>query len=67
MFITIFQGIVGREFLPRGPEMVTRCPLVLQLHYDSSLPPKGEYAVFAQDAFDKEKKVKEFIFAASAA
>ncbi len=28
------QGIVGREFLPRGPDMVTRCPLVLQLHYD---------------------------------
>ncbi|EPY24358.1 dynamin GTPase [Angomonas deanei] len=29
---SVLEHIVGEEFLPRGPTMVTRCPIVLQLH-----------------------------------
>ncbi|EPY17060.1 hypothetical protein STCU_10843 [Strigomonas culicis] len=29
---SVLEHIVGEEFLPRGPMMVTRCPIVLQLH-----------------------------------
>jgi GTPase SAR1 family protein len=47
---SVLESIVGRDFLPRGSGIVTRCPLVLNLrriepqemmkaqeHYDSSL------------------------------
>lgn len=29
---SVLENIVGRDFLPRGSGIVTRCPLVLQLH-----------------------------------
>jgi len=45
---------VGKEFLPRGTEMVTRCPLVLQLHH---IPDGEEFAVFAADGIHHEKRV----------
>jgi len=36
---SVLESIVGRDFLPRGSGIVTRCPLVLQLkHID---PPKS--------------------------
>jgi GTP-binding protein EngB required for normal cell division len=28
---SVLESIVGRDFLPRGSGIVTRCPLVLQL------------------------------------
>jgi replication fork clamp-binding protein CrfC len=28
---SILESIVGKDFLPRGSGIVTRCPLVLQL------------------------------------
>jgi len=28
---SVLESIVGRDFLPRGTGIVTRCPLVLQL------------------------------------
>ena len=55
------QGIVGHEFLSRGPDRVTRCPLVLQLHYEKDIGPQEEYAVFAEDQFGREKKVSSWI------
>lgn len=36
---SVLENIVGRDFLPRGSGIVTRCPLVLQLH---QLPPSQE-------------------------
>jgi len=51
--LCIFQGIVGQEFLPRGPEMVTRCPLVLQLINN----PTEEFAVFEADHIHGKKEV----------
>lgn len=29
---SVIEAIVGRDFLPRGTGIVTRCPLVLQLN-----------------------------------
>ena len=29
---SILEGIVGRPFLPRGADIVTRCPLYVRLH-----------------------------------
>ena len=36
---SVLENIVGRDFLPRGSGIVTRCPLVLQLH---QLPPSQD-------------------------
>nr|ATL63302.1 dynamin-1-like 1 protein [Nilaparvata lugens] len=30
---SLIESVVGKSFLPRGTGIVTRCPLVLQLHY----------------------------------
>lgn len=40
----MIESIVGRDFLPRGSGIVTRRPLVLQLHMTE--PGKQEYAEF---------------------
>lgn len=29
---SVLENIVGRDFLPRGSGIVTRCPLILQVH-----------------------------------
>lgn len=40
---SVLESVVGRDFLPRGSGIVTRRPLVLQLHKTES---GGEYAEF---------------------
>ncbi|XP_039065534.1 dynamin-related protein 1C-like isoform X2 [Hibiscus syriacus] len=40
---SVLESIVGRDFLPRGSGIVTRRPLVLQLHKTES---GAEYAEF---------------------
>ncbi|MBA0823664.1 hypothetical protein Goarm_020382 [Gossypium armourianum] len=40
---SVLESIVGRDFLPRGSGIVTRRPLVLQLHKTQS---GAEYAEF---------------------
>jgi dynamin 1-like protein len=37
---SVIESIVGRDFLPRGTGIVTRCPLVLSLRRID--PPKKE-------------------------
>jgi Dynamin family len=29
---SVIQGLIGREFLPRGSDIVTRCPLNIRVH-----------------------------------
>ncbi|ESR50062.1 hypothetical protein CICLE_v100309831mg, partial [Citrus x clementina] len=41
---SVLESIVGRDFLPRGSGIVTRRPLVLQLH--KTEPGLQEYAEF---------------------
>ena len=48
---SVLESIVGRDFLPRGSGIVTRCPLVLNLKRieagDDKEHPADEYAEFA--------------------
>jgi len=48
---SVLESIVGRDFLPRGSGIVTRCPLVLNLKRieaeDNKEHPADEYAEFA--------------------
>ena len=50
---SVLESIVGRDFLPRGNGIVTRCPLVLNLKRieegkkDGEAPPAEEYAEFS--------------------
>ena len=50
---SVLESIVGRDFLPRGTGIVTRCPLILNLKRiedkdkDGKEPPANEYAEFA--------------------
>ncbi|XP_028398163.1 dynamin-1-like protein [Dendronephthya gigantea] len=39
---SVLESIVGRDFLPRGPGIVTRRPLILQLVYSPSLWKKNK-------------------------
>lgn len=56
---SVLESIVGRDFLPRGNGIVTRCPLILNLKRiqdgdkDGAEHPADEYAIFAH----KEDKV----------
>ena len=56
----MIESIVGKDFLPRGTGIVTRCPLVLSLRrIDPKSKDKTEYAEFlhlkAQKFFDFDK------------
>uniref|UniRef100_A0A1I7ZG19 GED domain-containing protein n=1 Tax=Steinernema glaseri TaxID=37863 RepID=A0A1I7ZG19_9BILA len=45
----ILENFVGREFLPRGNDVVTRCPLVLQLRQNEGGESYGEFAHVKED------------------
>lgn len=50
---SVLESIVGRDFLPRGTGIVTRCPLILNLKRiedkdkNGKEPPADEYAEFS--------------------
>ena len=52
---SVLESIVGRDFLPRGSGIVTRCPLILNLRHIEDVDSDGseinhpaeEYAEFA--------------------
>ena len=44
---SVLESIVGHDFLPRGSGIVTRCPLILQLHH---IEGKEEYAEFSHSS-----------------
>ena len=49
---SVLESIVGRDFLPRGSGIVTRCPLVLQLkstaHKKHQMEAQNEESKFQQ-------------------
>ena len=56
---SIIEAFVGKPFLPRGSDIVTRCPLHVRLHQTRS--GTQEYAVFKKDRFhDSDKKFTDF-------
>ncbi|XP_021318600.1 dynamin-related protein 3A isoform X2 [Sorghum bicolor] len=40
---SVLEALVGRDFLPRGPDICTRCPLVLQLVRHAAPEEWGEF------------------------
>lgn len=52
---SVLEGIVGKEFLPRGTGIVTRCPLIVQMTHTSAL--SDEYGEFLHNS---GKKYYEF-------
>uniref|UniRef100_T1IXU0 dynamin GTPase n=1 Tax=Strigamia maritima TaxID=126957 RepID=T1IXU0_STRMM len=50
---SVLENIVGRDFLPRGTEIVTRCPLVLQLIH-------SKHETYAEFLHLKGKKFTNF-------
>ena len=49
---SVLESIVGRDFLPRGTGIVTRCPLILNLRRieekeREAKPPADEYGMFS--------------------
>ena len=50
---SVLESIVGRDFLPRGSGIVTRCPLILNLkrleEEDRKNAPATEFAEFAHN------------------
>ena len=62
----MLESIVGRDFLPRGSGIVTRCPLVLQLRRIGFDPDKDSDSESAQvvksrDDPTAEKEYGEFL------
>lgn len=44
---SVLEALVGRDFLPRGSGIVTRRPLILQLHHVPKAPDARPYGEFA--------------------
>jgi Dynamin family len=42
---SVIQGLIGREFLPRGSDIVTRCPLNIRVH---QIKGNEEYVCFSE-------------------
>lgn len=60
---SVLESIVGKDFLPRGTQIVTRCPIVIQL-INLSLANSNDYAEFSHkpnERFYDFIKVKEEI------
>lgn len=60
---SVLESIVGRDFLPRGSGIVTRCPLVLQLRQHPSSRNKKAYNGIQDDksSLDEEgNQLKEY-------
>lgn len=51
---SVIESIVGRHFLPRGTNMVTRCPIVINLYHAPDL--ETDYAKFSPTDNDPQPK-----------
>lgn len=55
---SVLESLVGRDFLPRGPSIVTRRPLILQLVRTTAQP--GQYAEWGEFLHAPNKKFYDF-------
>ena len=58
---SILENIVGFEFLPRGTDIVTRCPIVLQLQHITEGCTVGEFSHLPDIQFDDFFAIKKEI------
>jgi hypothetical protein len=54
------ESIVGRDFLPRGSGIVTRCPLILSLRYIDPVRAKQSPQDFGEFEHKKGQKFTNF-------
>lgn len=64
---SVLEALVGRDFLPRGPEICTRRPLVLQLVRHSAPEEWGEFLHAPGRRFDDFEHIKREIQVSSSA
>lgn len=58
---SVLEALVGRDFLPRGPDICTRRPLVLQLVRHSAPEEWGEFLHFPGRRFHDFEQIKREI------
>eukprot|EP00672_Neobodo_designis_P019623 CAMPEP_0174843930 /NCGR_PEP_ID=MMETSP1114-20130205/10813_1 /TAXON_ID=312471 /ORGANISM="Neobodo designis, Strain CCAP 1951/1" /LENGTH=800 /DNA_ID=CAMNT_0016078161 /DNA_START=55 /DNA_END=2455 /DNA_ORIENTATION=+ len=59
---SVLESVVGRDFLPRGSGIVTRCPLVLKLQQEAADSPEwGEFEHKKGVKFDDFSKIRQEI------
>lgn len=56
----MLESIVGKDFLPRGSGIVTRCPLILSLRYNDEFKAKGGPVEYGEFLHEKGKKFTDF-------
>lgn len=57
---SVLESIVGRDFLPRGSGIVTRCPLVLSLRRIDTSKPGVEDREWGEFLHKKGEKIYDF-------
>ena len=56
---SVIESIIGRHLLPRGANMVTRCPVVINLYHEENL--EKDYAQFAPTDWDQNpQRIEDF-------
>ena len=56
---SVIESIIGRHLLPRGTNMVTRCPVVINLYHEEYL--EKDYAQFAPTDWDQNpQRIEDF-------
>ena len=56
---SVIESIIGRHLLPRGTNMVTRCPVVINLYHEEYL--EKDYAQFASTDWDQNpQRIEDF-------
>ena len=56
---SVIESIIGRHLLPRGANMVTRCPVVINLYHEENL--EKDYAKFAPTDWDQNpQRIEDF-------
>ena len=56
---SVIESIIGRHLLPRGTNMVTRCPVVINLYHEEYL--EKDYSQFAPTDWDQNpQRIEDF-------
>ena len=56
---SVIESIIGRHLLPRGTNMVTRCPIVINLYHEENL--EKDYAQFAPTHWERNpQRIEDF-------
>ena len=58
---SVIEMMVGKQFLPRGKGIKTRCPIHVRMHQTPELAVEEEYAILRKDSSESnDKKLQDF-------